>query len=276
MKINSFYLLDRNSVNLIKESINGKIQKDKTKLKFIKRLRSIDRKGNFISPLFSIIEGEKGRKDSFEEKISCLNHEADVIRQFYKHARVDSDFLSANAQQAGQIFTENLELGWPVRTKYFEVACPMLKAGVPKLQRSSVQDRLLKAAKDLDLPIRDPLVVICLACLHGGKEARGMLKPASPRSYNALSDLYVIIRIGFLKALMSKHGPTIRIHFLSMDTALAGILSMISYPDSSITERGDLNLSLKYEVELFKDLSKDEAIDLLESLLATTGQEGEV
>lgn len=71
MYIPFLHLLDRNAVSLIKESNAGKIQTDATKIGFLQKLRRLDRKQDYVSPLLSIIEGEHGRADTVEEKMAA-------------------------------------------------------------------------------------------------------------------------------------------------------------------------------------------------------------
>lgn len=92
MYIPFLHLLDRNAVSLIKESNAGKIQTDATKIGFLQKLRRLDRKQDYVSPLLSIIEGEHGRADTVEEKMAAQWKESDAVRHFFKSAQTDSDF----------------------------------------------------------------------------------------------------------------------------------------------------------------------------------------
>jgi hypothetical protein len=88
--------LDRNAVSLIKEANVGRIQTVRRKIDFLLCLRELDRSDSYISPLLSIIEGERGREDTTEEKAECQKKESAALRFFCKIATVDSDYLDAS------------------------------------------------------------------------------------------------------------------------------------------------------------------------------------
>ncbi|MDR8032101.1 hypothetical protein [Burkholderia cenocepacia] len=54
------FLLDRNVVALIKHAVAGGRQHDARKLAYLDRLRALDVPENSMSPILSIMEGEKG------------------------------------------------------------------------------------------------------------------------------------------------------------------------------------------------------------------------
>lgn len=60
------WLLDRNLVEWIMQSNGANEKLDDAKRTMLATLKEIDREGIYISPLASIIEGEKGRFDTAE------------------------------------------------------------------------------------------------------------------------------------------------------------------------------------------------------------------
>jgi hypothetical protein len=79
MTLKTIYLLDRNVVDIIKTYCNGNQTrfdgKDNThKKEMLEFLKTIDTKENAISPLFSIVEGQKGRQENTKEKELSLIH----------------------------------------------------------------------------------------------------------------------------------------------------------------------------------------------------------
>ena len=82
-------LLDRNVISLIKDINSGKAITDSNKLCMVDRLRKLDSSKNKISPIFSIIEGQKGRLESLQEKEETAEIETDELRKFFKNAHVD-------------------------------------------------------------------------------------------------------------------------------------------------------------------------------------------
>ena len=65
-------ILDRNVISLIKDVNSGKVISDSNKLNMLSQLRELDIPENKISSIFSIIEGQKGRVETLEEKKKVL------------------------------------------------------------------------------------------------------------------------------------------------------------------------------------------------------------
>ncbi|WP_141396298.1 hypothetical protein [Polaromonas sp. AET17H-212] len=93
--------------------------------------------GNLVSPLLSIIEGERGRHDSPGEKTACAYKEAEAVKAFYRIARAD-EFLLENADKTGEIFAENREEAWPFRAQFLGFTLPLLGAGVAREKRAKL------------------------------------------------------------------------------------------------------------------------------------------
>lgn len=95
MTLKTIYLLDRNVVDVIKTYCNGNQTRfdDKNKKEMLEFLKTIDTKENAISPLFSIVEGQKGRQENTEEKENCLEKEATAVNSFFKNAKTDGLFF---------------------------------------------------------------------------------------------------------------------------------------------------------------------------------------
>lgn len=55
-----FLLLDRNVVALIKQAVTGGKQRDPRKQAYVDALRTLDVPENSVSPILSIMEGERG------------------------------------------------------------------------------------------------------------------------------------------------------------------------------------------------------------------------
>ena len=72
MEIETLFLLDRNAVSLIKNALAGTKTVGAKKLNDLFTLRALDVPRHSISPLLSIIEGERGDADSVAEKAECL------------------------------------------------------------------------------------------------------------------------------------------------------------------------------------------------------------
>ncbi|HHV7163174.1 TPA: hypothetical protein ACUM3E_001222, partial [Haemophilus influenzae] len=76
-------ILDRNVISLIKDVNSGKVISDSNKLNMLSQLRELDIPENKISSIFSIIEGQKGRVETLEEKESVAQLETTALKIFF-------------------------------------------------------------------------------------------------------------------------------------------------------------------------------------------------
>jgi hypothetical protein len=258
-------------VSLIKASNENKIQTDKKKIAFLSRLRRLDRPKDYISPLLSIIEGELGREDSAAEKSACQRKESEAIRNFYKWATTDSDYLDQSSKMIGDVFTEYREGGWPAREKYLQEASHLIAKGVKKDKRKAIEEQLIALSLRVGLKPSDPLVVLFMACLHGSEEARKVIKPNALCVYNVLNDLHVLSRMGSIQSSANSNRALLRIRFVSMDEGLVGVLSKIEIVECKMSVDGELQMVIKFLPELFTELSEEERIDLLNRLVKLDG-----
>ncbi|MBR8058927.1 hypothetical protein [Burkholderia dolosa] len=89
----AIFLLDRNVVSLIKDAVAGKTQTDAKKQAYLEWLRTLDVPAHSISPLLSIMEGEKGYEDSIREKAASLEKETHAVGLFFECASTDAAHL---------------------------------------------------------------------------------------------------------------------------------------------------------------------------------------
>jgi hypothetical protein len=261
------FLLDRNAVSCIKDANDGKETTDEKKRALLERLRGMDQTGLVVSPLLSIIEGEKGRVDTAEEKAACLIKEAGAVAQFFKNARVDSSFLLDNVGRASEIFAGPIEELWDLREQFLKFAFPLLGGGVRKEERADVEAHLIAEARRIGLEAIDPSLMLCLAALYGVGAARELLKPTKAKFYNALSDLHIISRLGLLLAIARKRQAMLSIEVVTLDAGLDGVLKGLELVGQSIRDDGYIQHQVRYSVSLFDQLSEDEALDLMDRVL---------
>ena len=260
------YLLDRNAISLIKETNAGKVQTERKKIKFLSDLRSLDRAGSYFSAILSIIEGEHGKEDTAEEKAACQRKESESLRQFFKIARLDSDYLDSTSSTFAHIFTEHREAGWERRGLFCTAAAPLITHPVKREKRRGLESRLIAIAKDFKLEATEPTVVLALACVYGSEDARRVIKPAKFNAYNVLSDLQILSRINMIASIGTDWNCSLQFTFLSMDSGLNGVLKHIKVLERNMTE-GTLNLRFQYSGGLFPGLTQAEHIDLLHRLI---------
>lgn len=266
MYIPYLHLLDRNAVSLIKESNAGKAQTDRKKIAFLQRLRRLDRQQDYVSPLLSIMEGERGQEDTAEEKAACQRKESEAIRRFFKAAHTDSDLLDACSDVTGRVFSGHRESGWDAREAFLSDAASLIADPVRKDQRQRVESHLVALAAKTELSPNDPLVVLCLACLHGSEDARSVIKPRKLDAYNVLSDLHVLSRVGAVRAVAQQYPARLRVRFVSMDKGLVGVLAQIGLVSGLLSADGDLQLDLAYRHGLFPGLTEAAYVALLRTI----------
>ncbi len=90
------------------------------------------------------------------------------------------------------------------REVFFQRAVELIATKVSQNKRLAVERDLICAAKFTGLSTDDALLMLCLACLYGNDDARKVIKPHCPNSYNVLNDLHVISRIGLIKAVVKQ------------------------------------------------------------------------
>lgn len=76
MEIETLFLLDRNTVSLIKDAVVGTEMPNAKKQTDLVTLRALDVPQHSISPLLSTMEGERGYADSVGEMTECLAKES--------------------------------------------------------------------------------------------------------------------------------------------------------------------------------------------------------
>lgn len=248
------YLLDRNVVALIKDVVAAKELTDEKKLRYLEHLKAIDIHTSYISPLLSLIEGEKGREDSTEEKATCQQKESEALRKFFRVANVDSDQLDASRNVFAACFTTYREGQWGAREVFLQQAAPLIAQKISKDKKPAVEKNLICAATSAGLPADDGLLILCLACLYGSDDARNVIKPHSPIAYNVLNDFHVISRVGMIKAVAKNAGIPMVIRFITMDQGLERVLSNIRIVEADLHDAHGLQMKLRYLPELFPEL----------------------
>lgn len=243
---------------------------DDAKRATLAALSTIDREGSYISPLFSIIEGERGRFDTAEEKAACLRTEVDAIRRFFKVATLDSTYLEANQDLASEVFTQHREAYGKQREIFFRQARGLIADIPKKAQRKQIQEQLVSIAAAAGLALSDPILVLSIACLHRNDRARDVLKPREDAIFNTLSDVHLIGRIAAVVAVGLGHDPSLSFGFLTGDIGLREVLRLVKFGVPQIAEDGTVSTDLRYSADLFRDLGANEREQLKSRLELST------
>ncbi|MCW0377093.1 hypothetical protein [Xanthomonas sacchari] len=225
MKNNTICLLDRNAVSEIENSLQGRPGKNYQKLK------SLDVKGVFISPLLSIIEGNKIQNRTAEVLHACIDRESDAVSRFFSHARVDSvhlknDAVSISLGLIGDLIKkqdESLEFVKALQENFVEHG-----------KKEKVRERA-KLALDLiranSKQFADPCSLVGLATALGSECARQVLKPKAPscteHAFNAYADIEKISLMNYMRHLSGSSGHHAAYKLITFDKGLQKFSQMI-------------------------------------------------
>ncbi|WP_175998270.1 hypothetical protein [Burkholderia stabilis] len=258
------FLLDRNVVALIKHAVAGGRQRDARKQAYLDGLRALDVPENSMSPILSIMEGEKGSEDSADEKAECLEKEVDAVGQFFKRANTDAEYLRAFKGDAAAQLAYWRESQWGARAAFFSSTAELVVQKVAERERRCVEDELVRRARAAGLATDDAILMLLLACLYGSDAARRVLKPAKPNAYNVLTDVHNIARVGMVKAVAQQSPYPIDVRFLTMDQGLLDVLHHVRIVRPRITAAGGLEMQIGYGPALFPALSTADVHALLQ------------
>lgn len=209
----NLYFLDKNVLQLIQELQEGKQLTKPNEIAMQTRLKKIDKSGNIVSLMFSIIEGRKGRKETAEEKQLAINEESNILNGFFKYATTDIDFFKTNVDYISELFSENhTELDEPKYISYLENFFELWKCFndendenvIPKNIRENFTDKLIENAKNLGIQLQHPVIVLTIGAIYGKEAAIQILKPKSVNIHNAYSDISMLSRLGTNKARFSQ------------------------------------------------------------------------
>jgi len=227
--VKNLYLLDRNIVSDVKNFSAGSENGNTIKA------RSIDKYGNFISPLLSIIEGNKGVAQTKDEMLACLKGESKAMKKFFKYARTDASFLFQNHEIMVEAFQEDVVKKFNQYSDLVGFLQEKTFKTLNIMDAKNVRGEIFDYACTHSIDVSHPFIMCALACLYGNLDARKVLKPIGPNSkidreknrYNALSDLLVVGNVSFIKTFF-KENEDIQIHFLTSDKSLDVIFKLFN------------------------------------------------
>lgn len=260
MNTKILFLLDRNVISVIKDAVNDKALNDLNKVAMLDKLKEIDKTTSAISCILSLIEGQKGRDESPQEKIECLRKETDVIKKFFRFASTDSATLQSTETSFSDTFTEYREEDWVLHNAFLIDVCPLLNNKVSESARDDIKNKLISSAQKKGLYLGHIIVVACLSCLYGSDAARAVLKPhkAAGNYYNALNDLFVLSRVNLIKAISQSQGLVdLNIEFLTLDKNLKTFLSGVYVRKTALTSCG-VSQTVEYSNQLFPSLNEEQ------------------
>lgn len=243
-------LLDRNILSIIKEYNKNKLV-DSGKLKLAQLLKDYDREENFISVIFTVIEGNKARKENEEEKARTLVSDSLALQEFFTYADYETKLIKSKIQN--QIYGEHLcgTRNWEEEERFelfLTKISPIISQPISPSTRIQVIKKLCIIAREFYISLNNPLGFAVALTVFNDPDARKILKPKSTQSdsndkwlYNVMSDLHSIrILYEFKNQLEGKFIDNII--FVTADKALDRFLARITFhkvqqKDSTISRR---------------------------------------
>lgn len=262
----ALFLPDRNVVSLIKQAVAGRVPSDPKKQAYLAWLHRLDVPEHSVSPLLSIMEGEKGYEDSVSEKEACLEKETAAVGQFFKLASTDSVHLLSLKNMAAQLFAGPRENPWQERAVFLVKAAPLVAHKVAARKRKAVDDDLTQLALAAGLCPNDPIVVFFLACLYGNDAARKVIKPKNPGVHNVLTDIHIVFRVGMVKAAAQQLPIPLKVRLLTRDDGLFEMLNQMRISQPQFNVAGGLQMDIHYAPELFPELPDTDIVAMMRRL----------
>ncbi len=265
MSINKILVLDRNIISVIKNCNSQKSQSRQEQLKMLRYLRFNDRKTISVTSMLSILEGQKGRVESYEEMKDTIESESSALTVFFSKAKVDSSFLLENAESTSKIFIDS---NAAYKTKYdlfLEEINPLLIDKPKSSQKLNIKKQIIDIANKHEISMGHPVVMCCISALFGYESSRKIIKfkKNNYNPYNARNDLLVISWFYHLKENAKKIHPNINIKYLTLDKHLNNFLSLVTVTKTTLFS-DEIEIDLSYKKDLFPELSHEQYLALNE------------
>ena len=265
----TLYLLDRNIVNLIKKANKKEKVIDAKKTEKLNFLFSIDNSKSVVSPILSMIEGQKGRQESYGEKIEVAEKESREIEKFFSRAKTDRTTISDTIDLFAETFQFSQELDWDSTENFLRESTPHIAQKVAKENLEDIKNIIINIASNNKIPKSHLAVILCLSCLYGCESSREVIKPhRKDKIYNAMNDIYVIPRINLIKAIQKSLGvKNVEIEFVTCDEGLEETMKHVEISVLGITNDYEgIIQKVRYKKPLFPQLTKFQYFSLLKEL----------
>ena len=263
------YMIDRNIVSKISSDFKNCSSEDKNLIK------SLDRKGSYISLLLANIEGRLGIPQNMNQASFGMFAEGEIVKKFFKKARVDADFFEIFNNIASWGITAHQSDSFLKNSEVVAYLQDTLHQPRSLDQAKEIREDIFNFASDRGMEIGHPIALCGLATLYGNKNAHGVLKPKEPkendpkkdsRIYNALADLMVIVNISELIDGSKRTGVNMKIHFVTIDKPLRGFVrefGLLGVDRSRLALVNDSTITLGFNMSLFPKLNGAEAEEFI-------------
>ena len=230
----SVIILVRYVIYLIKEVNSRKSITDINKLDMLQQLKNLDSAQNKISPIFSIIEGQKGREENFQEKRETAEIETEELKKFFKNAVIDTYPVNNIGNLYASLDVDRSYLNTKVAIgRFLRKSSDLLKNTVSKTKREEIANELIILAEECKISSHEGgkfALLLGLLCLYRDNNALKIIKFKKSKKinlYNALNDIFHFINLIKIRAHLANLDGNVNVSFLTMDKALSGLFSYI-------------------------------------------------
>lgn len=268
-----FILLDRNAISYIKSFKNG----NNVDIKFLQKLRRIDHKRHFISPLLSVMEGRLAKNENEQETLETLSEEAALVRFFFKRARSDSEYLLNFKESFSKACSQQMELNFEKYILFIKKFQPIFVNYISRSKQLNNENDIFKYAKEKGIDKQHIVVIFALSCLYGCDQVRSIMKKNKNKTqdenaYNTIQDILSVIRFINLSNMVnnynSPNSPN-NSKYLTFDKGLEFLHDSVKVDNVNVTKNlsdFDIRYSLLFNNRLFPNLNNLECKNLLKRI----------
>lgn len=223
------YVLDRNVMSLINDLINRRELNQIKNLPMLFKLYSINGTENYISPLFSIIEGGVGDREDPNQKILTIQRDNHLICSFFNKSLHDNFTSKSQILWSAQVLSvEDVEIDQPKCNIYLEYFFKSWQSknsnnSIPSSERLNFVLELLEFSESIGLSKTHLAVITTFLCIYGEQFAVQVLKPKHPNIHNVYSDIASIFRLVLMRSFAENGEKFI---FLTLDKGLEGLFGI--------------------------------------------------
>jgi len=241
------YLLDKNIVECIHRSLKGKL------CPHIKLAKDIDCKKNRVSPLLAVLEGSVQKPQSDAEILNSLNRETEAIKQFYRRAKTDGDFLQHNQGEMIRTLGEHFRKSSNHLIQITIELQKILARTYSVKEANRIFDEINSLALNHKLKLTHPLLICAIMCLYGHTDARGAIKPKekpSKRSaYNAVVDIRMLMETAYIRNILQKFAPKAKLILHTADKSLNKLEKSLLISAKEDANDGEVTFDTKFDTE---------------------------
>lgn len=270
MNKNTVYLLDRNVVSGIEEFLKG------NPVKNLRDIRDLDQKGVFVSPLLSVIEGNKSHNRTAAVLHDCIIRESTAVGNFFKQARVDSPELQVDAANIALGLISDLKAKQDESLGFVQALQEAFVVQRGKQESRASAKMALDLIREHNQQFANPCSLVGLATALGSESARQVLKPCesscAEHAFNAYADIEKLSLLNYMRHLSRGMGRNLEYKLFTFDKGLSQFSRMIRV-SSSRSLAFDSHEVVQYTIDIDVLLNGIPALNEMKKLKAELKQD---